>query len=587
MHSQAQIEKALAGEGWAAAREHCLCQLRKRPDDADAHRRLALLLSHRGESLAALRSAVRACELSPRDARCWSDLGRVHAASGRYLQALGSFENAVRADEHHADAWHNLGLCLRKLGRHEQAFPALKQALLLDDTRAETWLLLGNLLAEARQFDDAVECFERAARNDPSLARARSRLGHELATRGRVGRAEHLFRESLGMDPDHLPGWLGLARVLEDMGEAEGAQACLRNVLAREPRHPLAMGQLLALVRDDSAAPLAARAGSMLDELDGESRALIGYGLAKYHDRRGDFANAARAGLAANAARRKSAGPLDRAALTARVEEITTTCTREFFAARRRYGLTTEQPVFIVGLPRSGTTLTEQILSQHPGVHGAGELPDLARIAADAAGEGEAPWRAVHAIDEHRSRECGQQYLAALRSDAPRGRAFIIDKSPLNFFHLGFIALLFPNARVIHCHRGARDNALSMWLENFNAGQTYATDFAELAFHHAQYRRLMAHWKAHLPLRLFECEYERTVHDIEGQARRLVGFLDLPWTDGCLHFHASERAVQTPSRWQVRKPIYRSSVERWRNYAAHLPELSHCFPQDDQQTEKS
>lgn len=580
MQLHARIEKALASEGWAGAREQCLRQLREQPHDADAHRHLALLLSHRGESLAALRSAVRACELSPRDARCWSDLGRVHAASGRHLQALQSFEHAVAADARHADAWHNLGLCLRKLGRHEQAFPALKQALLLDDSRADTWLLMGNLLAEAQQFEDAVECFERASRHDPKLARARSRLGHELATRGRVGRAEHLFRESLGMDPDHLPGWLGLARVLEDMGEAEGAQTCLRNVLARDPRHPLAMGQLLALVRDDSAAELAARAEAMLDELNDEPRALVGYGLAKYHDRRADFASAARAGIAANSARRHVAGPLDRIALAARVDQIIATCTRDFFAARRRYGLATEQPVFIVGLPRSGTTLTEQILSQHPDVHGAGELPDLARIAADAASEGEAPWRAVHAIDENRSRECAQDYLAALRSGAPRGRAFIVDKSPLNFFHLGFIALLFPNARVIHCHRGARDNALSMWSENFNASQTYSTDFGDLAFHHAQYLRLMAHWREHLPLRVFECGYEQTVQDLDAQARRLVGFLGLPWNERCLDFHASERAVQTPSRWQVRKPLYRSSVERWRNYAAYLPELLHSFPQD-------
>lgn len=587
MQFHARIEQALSSNGWAGAREHCLRQLQEHPDDADAHRHLALLLSHRGDSLAALRSAVRACELSPRDARCWSDLGRVHAASGRHLQALRSFESAIAADAEHADAWHNLGRCLRKLGRHEQAFPALKRALLLDDTRADTWLLMGNLLAEARQFEDSVECFERAARHDPKLARARSRLGHELATRGRVGRAEHLFRESLGMDPEHLPGWLGLARVLEEMGEAEGAETCLRNVLARDPRHPLAMGQLLALVRDESAAGLALQAASLLDELNDEPRALVAYGLAKYHDRRKDFAAAARAGIVANAARRKMAGPLDRAALRARVDQIIATCTREFFAARRRYGLATAQPVFIVGLPRSGTTLTEQILSRHPEMHGAGELPDLARIAADAAGAGAAPWLAVHAIDESRSRECAQDYLAALRSGAPRGRAFIIDKSPLNFFHLGFIALLFPNARVIHCHRGARDNALSMWAENFNASQTYSTDFADLAFHAAQYRRLMAHWRDHLPLRVFECAYEHTVRDLDTQARRLTGFLELPWNERCLEFHAGVRAVQTPSRWQVRKPLYRSSVERWRNYAAHLPELLRCFPQDQNESDKS
>jgi len=580
MEFTTRLEAALSQGGWQVAREHCLQHLRQFPRDADAHRHLAMILTRGGESLPALRAAVRACELAPRDSRSWSDLGRVHASSGRYLQALGSFETAVAADPNHADAWHNLGLCLRKIRRRDEAFSALKQALMLDGTRADTWLILGNLLAESRQLEDAVECFERAAKHDSTLARARSRLGHELANRGCVGRAEHLFRESLGLDPSHLPGWLGLGRVLEDVGEFDGAMACYRNVLARDARHPLALGQLLALVRDDAASAEAAKADELLagDSVADEPRALIGYGLAKYHDRRRDYAAAARAGLVANAARRRVTGPLQRDALASRVDQIIDTCTTDFFASRRRFGVATGQPVFIIGLPRSGTTLTEQILSQHPDVHGMGELPDIARIASDTAVEGDAPWRAVHAIGEAGSRERAQEYLSALRAGVPRGQKYLVDKSPLNFFHLGFIALLFPNARVIHCHRDARDNALSMWMENFNVTQTHATDFDDLAFYHSQYQRLMSHWRAHLPLRMIDVSYEETVGGFEPQARRLLKFLDLHWDARCLEFHASERAVQTPSRWQVRKPLYRSSLERWRNYAAHLPGLLQAFP---------
>jgi hypothetical protein len=313
---------------------------------------------------------------------------------------------------------------------------------------------------------------------------------------------------------------------------------------------------------------------------------LIGYGLAKYHDRRGEYAHAAAAGSAANAARRRSAGPLDRAALAARVDALIDRYDAEFFAARSNYGLGTDQPVFIVGLPRSGTTLTEQIIAAHPLLHGAGELPDLARLASREAdgdahghahGEGGRPWQAAARVDAPRSRALAQRYLRALREGAPKHRLRISDKAPLNFFQLAFAAVLFPNARVIHCLRNPRDNALSIWMENFNAEQRYATDFDDLAFFTAQHARLMAHWREALPLPILEVGYEDTVADVETQARRIVDFLGAPWDVRCLDLHGSGRAVQTPSRWQVRQPIYTHSVERWRNYAEFLPDLHAAF----------
>jgi hypothetical protein len=308
-----------------------------------------------------------------------------------------------------------------------------------------------------------------------------------------------------------------------------------------------------------------------------EGKALIGYGLLKFHDRRKNYAAAAEAGLKANAARRRVAGFMDRAALTRRIDGIIATYDREFFVSRRRHGLGTDQPVFIVGLPRSGTTLTEQIIAAHPGMRGAGELPDLARIAVAHVGSGE-PWQVDGQLDEQVSRQLAREYLTALRGDAAPDVSRISDKSPLNFFQLALVAVLFPNARVIHCTRDARDNALSIWMENFNPDQRYATDFEDLAFFHREYRRLMAHWRKHLPLQMLEFDYEQTVGDLEGRARRLVQFLGVPWDTNCLDFHNSTRAVQTPSRWQVRQPVYRRSISRWKNYESLLPDLIRAFP---------
>jgi hypothetical protein len=377
-----------------------------------------------------------------------------------------------------------------------------------------------------------------------------------------------------------VAGWFGLGRALEDLGDADGALGCYRNVLAREPAHAAALGQYLGLLRAEAPAALLAAvdqavAGAAIAD---EPRALMAYGLAKYRDRRGEYAAAADAAVAANAARRRATGPLDRASLTARVDALIATYDEEFFARRRDFGMGTDQPVFIVGLPRSGTTLTEQIVAAHPLLHGAGELPDLARLAARAAAEhGRQPWQAAAGLDAAASCASAQRYLRALRDGAPTRRLRVSDKSPLNFFQLAFVAVLFPNARVVHCTRDARDNALSMFMENFNAEQRYATDFDDLAFYAFQYRRLMAHWRAALPLELLEVRYEDTVADVGHQARRIVEFLDVPWDARCLAFHDTGRAVQTPSRWQVREPIYTRSVLRWRKYVEFLPELDRAF----------
>jgi tetratricopeptide (TPR) repeat protein len=569
------VQNRLDAGDFAGALALCRDRLARLPDAADAHRHLGELLSAAGDPAAARRHAQRACESAPDDPRSWSNFGRVLAAAGLLDDAVRCFIESIRIDPRHADGWHNLGTALKRLGDREGAFKAFKNALSIDAARAGTYLNLGNLLIESDQFDDAVECFERAARHDPTLAAARSRLAQQLSERGQVQRAESLFRQSLGLDPNYVQGWFGLGRTLEDLGEAEGALGCYRNVLSRAPLHAQAIGQYLALVPGEAEADVLARAQAVMADVKAgdETRALIGYGLLKYHDRRRDYAAAAAAGLAANAARRRGAGLLDRAMLAQRIDRIVACCTKEFFAERRRFGLGTDQPVFIVGLPRSGTTLTEQILSAHPRLHGAGELPDLARIAQRCAGADEEPWMVASHLDEMGSRGRGYEYLRALRAAAPKRRLRISDKSPLNFFQLAFAALLFPKARVIHCKRGARDNALSIWMENFNAGQRYATDFGDLAWFAAQYERLMEHWRGHLPLLMLELQYEDTVRDTEAQARRLMDFLGVPWDARCLDFHRNARSVQTPSRWQVRQPIYASSVARWRHYAPYLPGL--------------
>jgi len=567
------LQAALKRGDVAGAMRLCESAAAQDDNDPDALRHLALMLAADGRGPLAIETGKRACALSPDNPRGWSDLGRVYALLERYDEALLCFREAIDADKGHADAWHNLGTALRRLGRPEEAFDALKQALLLDPARADTYLNLSNLLVERAQFDDALKCLERAVRHDPTLATAQSRLAEQVSANGGLERAESLFRKSVSLDPKNLDGWLGLGQILEDTGDAESALSCYRSILAQQPGHAAALGRYLALLRSEVSADLLAAARRALDDEQraDEARACIGYGLAKYLDRRGDYAQAATTARAANAARRRHAGGFDRAAFNSRVTSICETFDAKFFAERRTFGLGTDQPVFIVGLPRSGTTLTEQIVSAHPLFHGAGELPDLPRLAARE--HGQAPWRAASMLDAARSRELAHTYLRALRNGAEKGLLRITDKSPFNFFQLAFAALLFPQARVIHCRRNARDNALSIWLEDFNANQHYATDFGDLACLRAGYERVMAHWRQALPLAVLDVDYEALVADLEGESRRIVQFLGAPWDRRCLDFHLNERAVRTPSRWQVRERIYSRSVKRWRLYAPYLADL--------------
>lgn len=573
-----KLNRALDQNDISAAFRICKKAIECDAENADAHRHLGMLYAAAGESETAEQEAKQACRLAPNDARVWSDLGKVYGLAGEVERAILSFNKAVIVDAGFADGWHNLGTACAKLGQNDGAFNAFRKALLIEPHRSETYMSLGTLLTKNGQFEDALECFERAIRHDPDLASARSRLAKELAKRGKVKRADILFRQSLVMDPNLLEGWLGLAGVLEDMGEAQAALAAYEKALELAPDNPIALGSYAALSSDNASPDHLAHAQRLIasDATKHEAKALIGYGLAKHHSRQRNYRAAADAGLIANAARRSSAGPLDRDRFVERVDAIIETYSPAFFSQYEHLGADTDAPVFIVGLPRSGTTLTEQIISAHPDLHGAGELPDLGRLAARVVGSKKGLWNAAARVAElgpDTVEEVAAAYLKAMRDGAPKGSARISDKSPLNLFQLAFAAVLFPKARVIHCSRDPRDTALSIWLENFSPDQQWSTDFDDLAFYHRHYLRLMQHWRTALPLPMLELRYEDTVSDLEGQARRIIEHLGVSWSDKCLDFHKSDRAVQTPSRWQVRQPIYTRSVERWRHYAQYLPGL--------------
>jgi len=445
---------------------------------------------------------------------------------------------------------------------------------------ADTWFAMARLLDADGQPWDALGCYERAARCDPVLLPV---LGDRRLARGAPEAALAAYTAAWEEGIERPRSGIGRGEVLEVLGQREGALAAYRAVLAINADHAEALALLLALADPAECGAWRERARAALhaDATCDSERAVIGYGLARHHDRAGDPAAAVTAARLANSARRKEAGSADADALAARVAGIRSNYNAAFFNQR---GLVHADPgagpVWIVGMPRSGTTLVEQILAAHPEVHGAGELEDLPRLAGRIAGPDETDMIAAASEVNAQTRDAlALEYRRSLTAGAQSGAVRWVDKTPFNLFHLAFAAVLFPQGKVIHCRRDPRDTALSIWLANFSPSQRYATDPHDIARMWRASEEVMGHWQKVLPLPIYTLGYEDLVARPGEEVRRLLQFLDLQWHPDCMRFHEQSRAVNTPSRWQVRTPLYSAAVGRWQRFAAMLPELVEAFPE--------
>ena len=433
---------------------------------------------------------------------------------------------------------------------------------------------LANALIAADRPADAVERLEKALRLRPRFPEALCNLGRALRQLGKGEEALSAYDRCRSIAPDHRPALLGRSRTLLELGRPEEAVAGLRRVLEEEPTSSAAYS-LLARARKfraDDAEPAALERLLSMPDIRPAERIRLTYAAAKMADDAGDYD---RAMARLKEVNRMRTAVFDPHGYRKRVDAIAAVFTRSFLSERSGWGDPSEAPVFIVGMPRSGTTLTEQILASHPRVFGAGELETLTHLIADLhkelGGEGRYP-DFVHRLQPEQARTFGARYAGEVGALAPHA-ARITDKMPHNFERLGLIALLLPKARVIHCRRDPRDTCVSCYMQQFQDRHAYNRDLRALGLYYRQYERLMAHWRAVLPHPPLEVRYEDLVGDLESHARRLVEFCGLDWDGRCLDFHRTLRSVVTPSTWQVRQPLYADSVGRWRRYARHLGPL--------------
>ena len=510
---------------------------------------------------------------SPTPAECNQLIALFNA--GHYPELESRARSLVGRYPDSGFAWKVLGAALQIQGKDSLA--ALRKTAELLPGDAVAHYNLGNILHERGRLNEAEASYRRALQIEPGGADMHTNLGKTLQDMGRIEEAGASYRRALQIKPDHAEAHNNLGETLMESGRLDEAEASLRRALQIRPDY-LKVRLSLALVRkvkadDENLAALIAvdeAARNSATPLSGEDAVCLHFALGKSYDDIGDHAKAFPYFLEGNRLKRATFD-YDPDETARRIDSIM----HNFDMAtmdRLRGGDPSHLPIFILGMPRSGTTLVEQIISSYPGVHGAGELVDLAAILRHDIAGAVFPDN-LHSLDQARLTAWGAEYVAGLQRRAPDARR-ITDKMPANFLAVGLIHLMLPNAKIIHVNRNPVDTCLSCFTQLFKDGQEFTYDLAELGRYYVDYARLMEHWRKVLPDGAFlDVRYEDIVADQEAQSRRLIEYCGLEWDDACLDFHQSKRAVRTASMAQVRQPIYKSSVERWRPYEKFLGPL--------------
>jgi Flp pilus assembly protein TadD len=487
---------------------------------------------------------------------------------GNFSHAADLFEEYVSLVPRRADALNALGVALFNLRRYQDAEQRYREAL---DINPEYANALMNLAAVLQANPEAAEpLVRRVLKVNPKYPEARATLGVMLLTSGREHEAKVAFRKALKLSPRDPIALYGLAQIARVEGRFDDEQSLLERTLEISPKMPTAWAAL-----NGTRAMTAADAGwfATAQEIAGSGVPLwdesqLRFAMGKYCDDVKDYERAFANYRRGNELLKSVAGGYDREAHSRSADDMIGVLTRETLASITEGGSTSAKPVFVLGMPRSGTSLIEQIIASHPAAGGVGE-PDYwlkaARTHHDAIRQG--------VLDLPVRRRLAEDYLRLIERRCPDA-LHIVDKTPANSDLVGVIHTVFPNARIIRMRRNPIDTCLSCYFQNFSTGMAFTMDLADLADYYRTHQRLMNHWCRVLPPgTILEVPYEELVADQEAWTRKILEFIGLDWDGRCLAFHETKRSVVTASAWQVRQKIYRQSVERWRNYEKFIGPL--------------
>jgi tetratricopeptide (TPR) repeat protein len=582
------------------------------PNYAGALSNLGIALFDQGKFEDALELYNRAIALEGTFAQAYSNRGNALQRLKRFAEAEKDYRRAVELQPNFADAWNNLGTCLRELKRSEEAESVYCKALEFAPNNPDTLDNLALALKDLERLDEAADLMRRAitiesrdeklfvhyatvlldqhkveeagAADERALALnannhdAVNLAGRIAFERGDLAAALSNYRRALTLKPDLADAYNNMGNVLKELGQLQEAQDAYLQAIALDPE---IAGVYVNLADSKKFAPgdphleTMERLAGKTDGLSKTDRLQLDFALGKAYADLKDYRRSFGRFLAGNAAKRAGI-TYDEAAVFGLFDRIETIFSPEVIAKQAGGGDPSAMPIFVIGMPRSGTTLVEQIIASHPMVHGAGELQTFNDVILNVRAPDGSTLRYpdfVPALDTAALRQIGARYVAEVRKLAPSGER-VTDKMPSNYYFAGLIRLALPNAKIIHSLRDPIDTCISCFSKLFTAEQNHTYDLAELGRYYKRYQRLMAHWHRVLPSRsILDVRYENVVADLEGQARRIIAYCGLPWDERCLSFHQTERPVRTASATQVRQPIYKSAVGRWRVYETQLAPL--------------
>ncbi len=527
-------------------------------------------LMQSGQYEAAETACRKILRFRPRHVEANLCLGALHQRAKRYERAITRFRKVLARAPDHVPAHANLADSLMELERYDEAWEVIDRALKIRADSPVAERSLGGACFRLCRYEDAVDCYRRALAVEP--AEFRNHLGLAMALRylGRAEEALAAYDKAVTLRPDDPDILRSRGHVLSDLGRLDDAAAAYRRSIHLRPA--ARTYELLASVRRHTRYDADIRAMEALHDrptTSPDERMIYAFGLGKAFEDLRDYDKAF--GFFAEANRqRRSIKPYSIASDEEFFRRLRSTFDAEFLTQRQGLGRSDATPIFILGMPRSGTSLVEQILASHPMVHGGGELPDLPMICTAALRDLPASVARLRPADWQR---LADHYLARLRvrSDS---KPHVTDKMPFNFLRIGMIAIMLPNARIIHLRRDPLDTCLSAFKYLFaTAGMEWSYDLADLGRYYGLYRGLMEHWHRVLPGRIVDVRYEDLVANPEPAIRGLLSAVGLPFDAGCLSYHQAKHSVRTRSAAQVRQPIYGSSVQAWKRYEKHLRPL--------------
>jgi tetratricopeptide (TPR) repeat protein len=560
------------------------------PDRFDGLHGLGVLLLQRNAPQEALALLEKAVALKPDSAEALNDLGMALATLGRPGDAIAHFERAITLDPNFATAYNNLGNALRAERRLDDAILQFKQAIALraDYPRAEFGL--AGALAKQERHELAIEHYRKALAARPDWVAALCGLGFSLHITDETQEGHTCYERALAIDPSFADAHHGIGLTLQALGQLEEAHRAFAKAVELAPGVPgyhRSLGEMKRFRADDP--QLAAMEGlaQRMETHGEEQQAALHFGLAKAYADIGRYAISFERFLQGNAIKHRLDEFNEQAHLDM-MHHIEKVFTAELLRRQPGAGDPSPLPVLIVSMPRSGSTLTEQILASHPRVHGAGELRLVGRASKTFRGrrvEECFPEVANH-LSAEQLREFGAHYVEQLRSLAPAAER-VTDKMPSNYLYIGLIHMALPNARIIHARRDPLDTCVSCFTQFFG-NKSFSSDLGTLGRYYRSYDALMVHWRAVLPPGvMLEVQYEELVADFENYARRIVEFCGLNWDPRCLAFYETKRPVRTASVLQVREPIFTRSIGRWRDYEPWLGPLMEALDTDPSRSDAS